>query len=153
MNVFITGAAGFIGSHLVEHHLNNGDSVHGIDNLSTGVMENIAQFTANPNFRFDRADILSWPELETAVSRADRIYNMAAVVGVFKVLQDPVNVIKTNISGCERLLRFALKNPSNPQVILASSSEVYGSLDQQGYDSCSEDAPVVVKLDESLRWN
>jgi len=153
MNVFITGAAGFIGSHLVEYHLNKGDSVHGIDNLSTGTMANILPFFENPNFRFDRADILFWPELESAVSRAERIYNMAAVVGVFKVLEDPVNVIKTNISGCERLLRYSLINPLNPQIVLASSSEVYGSQEAEGLDCCSEDRPVVVRLDEGLRWN
>jgi UDP-glucose 4-epimerase len=153
MNVFITGAAGFIGSHLVEYHLNKGDSVHGVDNLSTGTMENILSFLKNPNFRFDRADILFWQGLQQAVLKADRIYNMAAVVGVFKVLEDPVNVIKTNVSGCERLLRHSVKNPSNPPVIIASSSEVYGSQGLEELDCCSEDRPVVIKLDEGLRWN
>ena len=154
MNVLITGAAGFIGSHLVEYHLNRGDSVHGVDNLSTGALENILSFMEDPNFRFDEADILTWSELENAVYWADRIYNMAAVVGVFKVLEDPVSVMKTNISGCERVLRYSLKNPSNPQIVLASSSEVYGSNEgAPDIDHCREDQPLLIRLDEGPRWN
>jgi len=81
MHVLVTGGAGFIGSHLVEFHLNQGDSVLAVDDLSTGSLENIKPFLKNSNFRFEEADILTWPEIEKAVCWADRVYHMAAVLG------------------------------------------------------------------------
>ena len=58
--ILITGGAGFIGSHIVEYHLNQGDSVLAVDNLSTGNIDNIKPFFENNNFRFEEADILTW---------------------------------------------------------------------------------------------
>lgn len=127
MHVLITGGAGFIGSHLVEHHLALGDHVHVVDNLSTGCMENIQPHLENPRFHFTQQDILTWNELEKAACWADRIYHMAAVVGVFRVLEAPIQVLATNIAACERLLRAVACAGWKPQVVIASSSEVYGS--------------------------
>jgi UDP-glucose 4-epimerase len=127
MHILVTGGAGFIGSHLVEYHLAKGDKVNVVDDLSTGSIENILPFTINPAFHFDHADMLTWNGLEKAVSWADRIYHMAAVVGVFKVLEEPIRVLATNIAGCERLLRAAQNSSFHPQIIIASTSEVYGT--------------------------
>ena len=107
MHVLVTGGAGFIGSHLVEFHLNQGDSVLAVDDLSTGSIENIKPFLENNNFRFEEADILTWPEIEKAVCWADRVYHMAAVVGMFKVLKEPIKTLAVNIAGSERILRAA----------------------------------------------
>lgn len=126
MHVLITGGAGFIGSHLAEHHLALGDQVYVVDNLSTGSLANIEPFRAHPAFRFAEADILHWGGLGEAVAWADRIYHMAAVVGVKKVLEDPVAVMATNMSGTERLLRAIHHGGWNPEVVIASTSEVYG---------------------------
>lgn len=126
MHVLITGGAGFIGSHLAEHHLANGDQVYGVDNLSTGALANVDPFRGNPAFRFAEADILHWKGLDQAVAWADRIYHMAAVVGVKKVLEDPVAVMATNMTGTERILRAIHSGGWNPQVIIASTSDVYG---------------------------
>src|SRR5690242_16756990 len=82
VHVLVTGGAGFIGSHLVEHHLAAGDLVHAVDDLSTGSRANVALFLDHPNFRFDEADVLIWDGLDNAVAWADRIYHMAAMVGV-----------------------------------------------------------------------
>ena len=112
MHIFITGGAGFIGSHLVELHLARGDKVHVVDDLSTGSMDNIARFMDSPNFRFDQADMLVWPLLERTAGWADRVYHLAAVVGVYRVLAEPTKVLAVNIAACERLLRAV--NANNP---------------------------------------
>lgn len=127
MHILITGGAGFIGSNLAEHHLAKGDRVHVVDDLSTGTEQNVASFLDNTSFRFDCADVLTWPGLEKAAAWADRIYHLAAVVGVFKVLEDPIKVLATNVAGCERVLRAAHSGNWDPQILIASTSEVYGT--------------------------
>ena len=150
MHVLITGGAGFIGSHLVEHHLGLGDHVHVVDNLSTGSKENILAYLEHPGFRFTQEDVLTWSDLEKAVGWADRIYHMAAVVGVFRVLEAPIQVLATNIAACERLLRAAAHCGWRPQIVIASSSEVYGP---QGRIALHEDLPLVITPGAPPRWN
>lgn len=150
MHVLVTGGAGFIGSHLVDLHMARGDAVHVLDNLSTGNLANIDNYSGQPRFKFDEADILTWSGLEKAAAWADRIYHMAAVVGVFRVLEDPVKVLATNIAGTERLLRFASAGHWKPQIIIASSSEVYGP---NGADWLLEDAMLYVNSGAKSRWN
>lgn len=150
MHVLITGGAGFIGSHLAELHLARGDKVHVIDDLSTGSLENIVRFQDLPNFRFDQADMLVWPQLERAAAWADRIYHLAAVVGVYRVLAEPTKVLAVNIAACERLLRAVKDSGWKPQVVLASSSEVYGHNDE---DLLRETQDLVVSTRVGTRWN
>lgn len=126
MRILITGGAGFVGSNLVEHHLDKGDEVRVVDDLSTGVAENLASFATDPKFRFEKADLVTWQGLRDASAWAERVYHLAAVVGMFRVLSHPVEVNRVNIMGCERVLREASRSPSRPQVIVASSSSVYG---------------------------
>jgi UDP-glucose 4-epimerase len=149
MHVLITGGAGFIGSHLAQRHLANGDQVYVVDNLSTGSLANIEPFRSHPGFRFAEADILHWNGLGEAVAWADRIYHMAAVVGVKKVLEDPVAVMATNMTGTERILRAIHHGGWNPQVIIASTSEVYGFNDK---DSFAETDHIVLPSAGRLRW-
>lgn len=127
MHILITGGAGFIGSNLTEYHLAQGHKVHVVDDLSTGSADNLTTFLSNPDFRFGQDDILTWNGLEKAVTWADRIYHLAAVVGVFRVLENPVKVLATNIAATERILRMAHAGNWRPQILLASSSEVYGN--------------------------
>lgn len=149
MHVLITGGAGFIGSHLAERHLAQGDQVYVVDNLSTGSLNNLDAFRGHPGFRFAEADILDWDDLDQAVAWADRIYHMAAVVGVKKVLEDPVAVMATNMSGTERILRAIQSGGWNPQVIIASTSEVYGFNEK---DSFAETDHIVLPSAGRLRW-
>jgi UDP-glucose 4-epimerase len=126
MHTLVTGGAGFIGSHLVELLLSKGHSVHVIDDLSTGQTANIAGLRDHPKFEFDQADIVTWDGLWAAVRSADRVYHLAAVVGVRRVLDDPIRVLATNIAGTERLLRAVSAGGRRPRLMLASTSEVYG---------------------------
>jgi len=126
MNVLVTGGAGFIGSHVVEKHLDRGDEVVAVDDLSTGNRANLADFEGDPRFRFVRADIAEWSGLEGAVRVADRIYHLAAVVGMFRVLKEPIRITRVNIMATEHLLEAAVRSGRRPQVVIASSSSVYG---------------------------
>ncbi|MFP5381201.1 MAG: GDP-mannose 4,6-dehydratase [Gammaproteobacteria bacterium] len=149
MHVLITGGAGFIGSHLAAHHLAAGDQVYVVDNLSTGTLANLEAFRGHPAFRFTEADILHWSGLGQAVAWADRIYHMAAVVGVKKVLEDPVAVIATNMTGTERILRAIHSGGWNPEVIIASTSEVYGFNEKNAF---AETDHIVLPSAGRLRW-
>jgi len=126
MHIFITGGAGFIGSHLAEFHLSRGDSVVVMDDLSTGSEQDLAPLLKNPRCRFEKGDILTWKGLEEEIARADRIYHMAAVVGMLRVLQEPVEITKVNVQGTERVLDCVSRAASRPQLVIASSSSVYG---------------------------
>jgi UDP-glucose 4-epimerase len=125
MNILVTGGAGFIGSHVVEHHLNRGDEVVAVDDLSTGTRGNLEAFRSHPQFRFVRADLIDWDGLAGAVHVADRVYHLAAVVGMFRVLREPVRVTEVNVCATERLLSTIAAAPRHPQVVIASSSSVY----------------------------
>lgn len=148
MRILITGGCGFIGSHLIAFHLAKGDQVHIVDNLSAGSLDNIKPFHQNERFQFEEANILTWPNLYKEVQWADRIYHMAAVVGVFKVLAEPVNVVETNITGCERLLHAVLKTGCKARVIIASSSSVYG--DSKAVELSEKDNLIVKPIGHSL---
>lgn len=122
--ILITGGAGFIGSHLAIHHLERGDVVTVVDDLSTGDRRLLRG--ADPDrLRLAEADLLDWPELESETARADRIYHMAAVVGMFRVLREPIAVTRVNVLGTERLLRAASRSSHLPEIVIASSSSVY----------------------------
>lgn len=145
MHVLVTGGAGFIGSHLVEYHLAKGDLVHVVDDLSTGSIQNIRPFMSGKNFKFDEANMLIWPGLDKAAGWANRIYHMAAVVGMHRVLAEPTEVLAINIAGTERLLRSVRSGGWDPVVVMASSSEVYGAGVHENvtHDKFEEDADLV----------
>jgi UDP-glucose 4-epimerase len=149
VHVLITGGAGFIGSHLVELHLARGDKVHVVDDLSTGSIENIRPFLKQQNFLFDHADLLTWDKLDRVAAWADRVYHLAAVVGVYRVLAEPTKVLAVNIAAFERLLRAVNASGWKPQLVLASSSEVYGHND---HDILREQQDLVISTRTGTRW-
>lgn len=150
MHILVTGGAGFIGSNIVEHHLNKGDKVLAVDNLSTGSLKNIAAFKNNPLFQFSEADLLTWSHLNESVLWADRIYHCAAVVGKFRVLAKPIDVLAVNIAAYERLLRAVASSKWRPPVLIASSSSVYG--DNQSQPHHESDALILKSVAHS-HWS
>src|SRR3989339_934404 len=126
MKILITGGCGFIGSHIAEFHLNKGDEVQVIDNLSTGNLKNIETFKNHPKFKCDIDDLLIWKDLKKAIEWADRVYHFAAIVGVFKVLSDRIDVIRNNVIVCDHLFQVIANSTARPLVIFAASSSAYG---------------------------
>ncbi|RLB88831.1 MAG: nucleoside-diphosphate sugar epimerase, partial [Deltaproteobacteria bacterium] len=128
MRVLITGGAGFIGSHLAEAHLNKGDEVYVIDDLSTGFLDNIAGLQKEKRFKdrfFVTVDsILNHEKMLELVGICDQVYHLAAAVGVLYVLAHPFESIRTNIQGTEKVLELC--NKFKKRVLITSSSEVYG---------------------------
>jgi len=128
MKIMITGGAGFIGSHLAEAHLEQGDEVYIIDDLSTGSMDNIKHLQENPAYEksiFVHINTILHQDLMLELTGiCDRVYHMAAAVGVRTILDHPLQSIKTNIQGTEKVLELC--NKFKKRVLIASTSEVYG---------------------------
>jgi len=119
----VTGGAGFIGSHLVEYLEKRGEKVRVLDNLSTGKMENIEDFTE----RIDliKGDVRDRKTCEEAVKGVDFVLHQAAVCSVPRSIEDPVATNETNIDGTLNLL-IAAKEARVKRFVCASSSSVYG---------------------------
>ncbi|MFQ5669576.1 MAG: GDP-mannose 4,6-dehydratase [Acidobacteriota bacterium] len=124
MKVLITGGAGFIGSHLAEAHLDRGDRVEILDDLSTGSIENLGHLKRRDGFAYTIDTVMNLPVLAELVDRADLVYHLAAAVGVKLIVRSPVRTIETNVRGTENVLGMAAKK--NKTVFVASTSEVYG---------------------------
>ncbi len=124
MRYLITGGAGFIGSHLCELLLAQGHRVVAIDDLSTGRVENIAHLRPLPHFQLVRENIGNEQVLDRLTSESDVVVHLAAMVGVQRIVEDPVRTIRTNIMGTEAVLAAAYRYGC--KVLIASTSEVYG---------------------------
>lgn len=148
MKILITGGAGFIGSHLAEHLLDQGHSVFVIDDLSTGQFENIVHLKENPRFHYTIDSIMEVQLMAELVDRADVIFHLAAAVGVRLIVESPVRTIETNIRGTEIVLELAAKKKK--LVIIFSTSEVYGKAVRVPF---SEDADLVLGPTSKGRWS
>ena len=124
MKVFVTGGAGFIGSHLAQRLLERGDQVIVLDDLSTGQMDNIAPLVGRAGFEHRVGSVSDVPLVTELVDRCDLTVHLAAAVGVRLIVEKPVHTIETNVRGTEVVLAAAAKKQK--LVVLASTSEVYG---------------------------
>ncbi|HUG90206.1 MAG TPA: NAD-dependent epimerase/dehydratase family protein [Planctomycetaceae bacterium] len=120
----VTGGAGFIGSHLTERLLELGHEVTVLDDLSTGVRENLRAVESHPRLRVRVGSITDRVLLSDVLLGTDVIYHLAAAVGVKLVADDPVRTIETNIYPTEVLLQLAVQG--GQRFFLASTSEVFG---------------------------
>jgi len=128
MKILVTGGAGFIGSHLVQAYLEQGDEVYVIDDLSTGSQENIQPFIEDDRlkgrFFFNNDTILNQDCLLELIGTCDVVFHLAAAVGVRYILENPLESIRINIQGTEKVLELCAK--FKKKVLITSSSEVYG---------------------------
>ena len=110
MKDLVTGGAGFIGSHLVEALLHRGNEVVVLDNLSTGRLQNLRSLMGHPNLEILEESVLNRPVVERLVDRVDRVFHLAAAVGVQYVVEHPLQSLLTNIHGAEYVLEAASRN-------------------------------------------
>ena len=145
MRVFITGGAGFIGSHLCDALLKEGHQVSILDNMSTGSAANIAHI--KDQIEIHQGDIRDADLVEKLMAPADLVLHMAAALGVNTILENPIESVSTNFTGSEVVLNAATK--LDKRIIIASTSEIYGKNPKQ---PLSETDDRVVGAPQKIRW-
>ena len=145
MRVFITGGAGFIGSHLADHYVAEGDQVTILDNFSTGSKSNISHLEGK--ITTTDGDIRNIELVESLTKDADLVLHMAAALGVNTILESPLESMSTNITGSEVVLNAAAK--FNKRIIIASTSEIYGKNPNQPLTEVDDR---VVGAPQKIRW-
>lgn len=148
MKYLVTAGAGFIGSHLTERLLNDGHSVTVLDNLSTGQLSNISHLLQNDSLKVVEGDIRQKESLEEHIQQADRIFHLAAAVGVLNIVNDPIGSMETNLVGSSNMFSLALKYKK--PIFITSSSEIYG---KNTSDSLSEDSDRIIGAPQKIRWS
>ena len=148
MKVFITGGAGFIGSHLTEELLKAGNKVVIADNFSTSTPANLDRVKDHPDLKVYELDILKEPETVAGlVKECDTVIHLAAAVGVEMVVKHPVHTITTNVHGTEIILTAAAEH--HKRTIIASTSEVYGKSTNEMF---SETDDLLIGSPFNSRW-
>jgi len=145
MKVFITGGAGFIGSHLCDMLVTEGKYVTILDNLSTGSKKNIAHL--EEKIKVYEGDIRDKKLIDSLVNDCDLVLHMAAALGVENILENPIESISTNYQGSEIVLNAAVR--FDKRIIIASTSEIYGKNPKQ---PLSETDDRIIGTPQKLRW-
>jgi len=145
MRVFITGGAGFIGSHLADALIARGDSVTILDNMSTGSAKNIAHLAGK--ITVHEGDIRDQALVEKLIQECDLVLHMAAALGVKNIMEHTIESIDRNFTGSEVVLNAATK--FDKRLIIASTSEIYGKNPNQ---PLNEESDRVVGAPQKIRW-
>ena len=145
MRAFITGGAGFIGSHLADALIARGDRVTILDNLSTGSKKNIAHLEAK--ITVHEGDIRDKELVDKLVAESDTVFHMAAALGVKNIMEHTIESIDRNFSGSEVVLNAATKH--DKRLLIASTSEIYGKNPNQ---PLHEESDRVVGAPQKIRW-
>ena len=147
MKILVTGGAGFVGSHLVKRLLIEGHEVQVLDNLSTGHVKNL-QNLDNDSLQIHNGSVLDYQLCENLICKTDYIFHLAAAVGVFTIVNKPLQSMITNIRGTENILDLA--NKYGKQILITSSSEIYG---KNSTDKLSENSDRILGPTSYLRWS
>ena len=147
-HIIVTGGAGFIGSHLVERLLADGQNVTVIDDCSTGTEQNLAAVAGHPRLRMIRAKVSECAGLDALCKQAEAVYHLAAAVGVELVVNSPVRTIRTNLDETEAILEAASRNGT--PLLLTSTSEVYGKSAKPAF---SEEDDLIIGPPHLGRWS
>jgi UDP-glucose 4-epimerase len=145
MKILITGGAGFIGSHLSELLISEGNQVIALDNQSTGSAKNL---NPSSNLEVVKGSILDGELVDSLMSQVMLCFHLAAALGVKNIVEHPLESLETNIKGSEIVLNAATKY--QVRTLLASSSEVYGKNPNQ---PLSEDSDRVLGSPKVARWS
>jgi len=148
MRILITGGAGFIGSHLTDRLVADRHQITILDSLATGRKENLSAHLGGSNVTFIEGSILDLPLLDGLIKETEYVFHLAAAVGVFNIVNHPLDSLMTNIRGTENVLESAHKY-SKP-VFVTSSSEVYG---KNISDSLKESDNRILGAPVTLRWS
>jgi UDP-glucose 4-epimerase len=145
MRAFITGGAGFIGSHLADALITRGDTVTILDNMSTGSQANIAHLEGK--ITIHTGDIRDAALVEKLIADSDIVFHMAAALGVKNIMEHTIESIDRNFNGSEVVLNAATKHKK--RLIIASTSEIYGKNPNQ---PLHEESDRVVGAPQKIRW-
>ena len=145
MRAFITGGAGFIGSHIADALIARGDSVTILDNLSTGSRKNIAHLDGKIDVH--EGDIRDMKLVDKLIAESDVIFHMAAALGVKNIMEHTIESIDRNFNGSEVVLHATTKHKK--RLLVASTSEIYGKNPNQ---PLHEESDRVVGAPQKIRW-
>lgn len=148
MKYLITGGCGFIGSHLAEKLLDEGNDVFVIDDLSTGNLDNVSRIMGNKKFHLVIDTILNSIILEEMLRESDFVFHLAAVVGVKRVMENPIDSIIINVEGTYNVLRLCAH--LNKKILISSTSEIYGKNETIPF---VEDADIIIGNTKKKRWS
>ncbi len=145
--ILVTGGAGFIGSHLVDALISQGESVLVLDDLSTGSSKNLEHLLGSPNIKIITGSVLDDNLVDELVRKSSKVFHLGAAVGVANIMSNPIESFKVNINGTENLLRACLKY--GKRIVITSSSEIYGKNSQGALDESSDR---ILGSPEKFRW-
>lgn len=148
MRILVTGGFGFIGSHLCERLVQDGHEVTVLDDVSTGREVNLSSLRSSKNLTIVEGSVLDTVLLQKIIENVDYIFHLAAAVGVFNIMNKPLNSLLVNIRGTENI--FEIASTKKVPVFLTSSSEVYG---KNVSDSLSESDDRILGSPLTLRWS
>ena len=147
MGVLVTGGAGFIGSHLVDHLLILGKSVTILDDESTGSFGNLRKYKNNSNLKIISGSIIDNKKISSIFNNIDECFHIAAALGVENIVKNPIQALQTNLTGAENIFNLAAK--VGVRTLFTSTSEIYG---RNPIQPLREDSDRVLGSPNISRW-